>query len=60
MLETIAARQLDAEVLACSLVTNMAAGLEPGGIDHSDVIAVGRRSAERMGDLLAHVIAELS
>jgi purine-nucleoside phosphorylase len=59
VLETIAARQLGAEVLACSLVTNMAAGLDPGGIDHHDVIAVGRQSAERMGDLLAQVIAEL-
>jgi purine-nucleoside phosphorylase len=58
-LETIAARQLGAEVLACSLVTNMAAGLEPGGIDHTDVIAVGRQSAQQMGDLLAHVIAGL-
>lgn len=59
VLETIAARHLGAEVLACSLVTNMAAGLDPAGIDHQDVIAVGRQSAPRLGDLLAHVIAEL-
>lgn len=59
VLETIAARHLGAEVLACSLVTNMAAGLEPGGIDHDEVLTVGRQSAERMGGLLAEMIAGL-
>ncbi|MDQ6617140.1 MAG: purine-nucleoside phosphorylase [Actinomycetota bacterium] len=59
VLETIAARHLGAEVLACSLVTNMAAGLEPGGIHHEDVLAVGRSSAEHMGGLLAEMIARL-
>jgi purine-nucleoside phosphorylase len=59
VLETIAARHLGAEVLGCSLVTNMAAGLEVGGIHHDDVLAVGRRSAEDMGTLLAELIARL-
>ncbi len=59
VLETIAARHLGAEVLACSLVTNMAAGLEPGGIDHNEVLTVGRQSAEHMGGLLAEMIARL-
>lgn len=59
VLETIAARQMGAEVLGCSLVTNMAAGLEPGGIDHQDVMAVGRQAAERMGGLLAEMIDRL-
>jgi purine-nucleoside phosphorylase len=59
VLETIAARHMGAEVLACSLVTNMAAGLEPGGIHHEDVMAVGRQSAERMGGLLAEMIGGL-
>jgi purine-nucleoside phosphorylase len=59
VLETIAARQLGVEVLACSLVTNMAAGLDSGGIDHQDVLEVGRRSAQHMGDLLAQMIGEL-
>jgi len=56
-LETIAARHLGAEVLACSLVTNLAAGLAPEGIDHQNVLAVGRDSAEHMGALLAEMIA---
>jgi purine-nucleoside phosphorylase len=59
VLETIAARHMGAEVLACSLVTNMAAGLEAGGIHHEDVMAVGRQSAEQMGGLLAEVMAQL-
>jgi purine-nucleoside phosphorylase len=59
VLETIAARQMGAEVLGCSLVTNVAAGLAPGEINHEEVLSVGRQSAERMGSLLAHVIARL-
>ena len=59
VLETIAARQLGAEVLACSLVTNLAAGIDVGGIDHHDVLEVGRRSAQRMGELLAQMIGTL-
>jgi purine-nucleoside phosphorylase len=59
VLETIAARHLGAAVLGCSLVTNMAAGIESGGIHHEDVLAVGRHSAEDMGALLAEMIARL-
>jgi purine-nucleoside phosphorylase len=59
VLETIAARHMGAEVLACSLVTNMAAGLEVGGIDHEDVMAVGRHSARQMGSLLADVMSQI-
>ncbi len=59
VLETIAARHMGAEVLACSLVTNAAAGLEPGEIHHEDVMAVGRQSAQRMGELLAEMVAHL-
>jgi purine-nucleoside phosphorylase len=58
-LETIAARHLGAEVLGCSLVTNVAAGLAPGALDHEEVLAVGQRAAERMGDLLAELIRRL-
>ena len=58
-LETIAARHLGAEVLGCSLVTNVAAGLGAGGLDHHEVLDVGRRSAGGMGDLLAEIIPGL-
>jgi purine-nucleoside phosphorylase len=55
-LEAIAARHLGAEVLGISLVSNLAAGLSPAGLDHLDVIAVGREAAARMGSLLAQIL----
>ena len=58
-LETIAARHMGAEVLACSLVTNVAAGLSDEAVNHQEVLEVGRQSAERMGELLAEVISRL-
>ncbi len=55
-LEAIAARHLGAEVLGISLVSNLAAGLSPAGLDHLDVIAVGRDAAARMGSLLGQIL----
>jgi purine-nucleoside phosphorylase len=57
--EAIAARHLGAEVLALSLVTNLAAGLSGAPLDHEEVLEAGRRSAERMGGLLAEVVDRL-
>jgi purine-nucleoside phosphorylase len=58
VLETIAARAEGCEVLGISLVTNLAAGLgEP--LDHEEVLATGRASAARMGQLLQKVIPRL-
>ena len=57
--EVIAARHAGAEVLALSLVTNLAAGLSGDALDHADVLAAGRAAAERMGDLLAALVARL-
>ncbi|MGH9123907.1 MAG: purine-nucleoside phosphorylase [Acidimicrobiales bacterium] len=59
VLETIAARHLGAEVLACSLVTNPAAGLAKETIDHRAVLDVARESAPRLGALLAAVAARI-
>jgi purine-nucleoside phosphorylase len=56
VLEAIAARHLGAEVLAISLVTNLAAGLAPSGLDHQEVIAAGRAASARMGALLAAIL----
>ena len=58
-LEAIAARHLGAEVLGISLVSNLAAGLTPHGLDHGDVIAVGRAAAARMGTLLAEILPRI-
>jgi purine-nucleoside phosphorylase len=57
--EAIAARHLGMDVLAVSLVTNLAAGLSGAALDHAEVLAAGRASAERMGDLLAEVVEAL-
>jgi purine-nucleoside phosphorylase len=57
-LEAIAAHAEGCEVLGISLVTNLAAGLgDP--LDHEEVLAVGRASAQRMGELLAQLIPRL-
>jgi purine-nucleoside phosphorylase len=58
-LEAIAARHLGAEVLGISLVTNVAAGLSAQGLDHVEVIDAGRRSAGRVGALLAGILPQL-
>jgi hypothetical protein len=55
-LEAIAARQLGAEVLGISLVTNLAAGLGGQSLSHAEVVEAGRASAIRMGTLLAAVL----
>jgi purine-nucleoside phosphorylase len=59
VLEAIAAREGGAEVLGVSLVTNIAAGLAEGVLDHEEVLAAGRASAERMGSLLATLIPKI-
>ncbi|BBY17326.1 purine-nucleoside phosphorylase [Mycolicibacterium litorale] len=57
--ETIAARAAGAEVLAISLVTNLAAGMTGQPLSHAEVLEAGRQSATRMGALLAGVISAL-
>ena len=58
-LEAIAAREGGADVLGMSLVTNIAAGLAAGPVDHERVLAVASDSAGRMGRLLADVVGGL-
>ncbi|MFL6138191.1 MAG: purine-nucleoside phosphorylase [Frankiaceae bacterium] len=55
-LEAIAARAAGCDVLAVSLVTNLAAGITGEPLDHAEVLAAGRASATRMGDLLAELL----
>ena len=57
-LEAIAARHLGAEVLAISLITNLAAGLSAHGLDHAEVVEAGAAAAGRMGTLLARILPE--
>ena len=58
-LETIAARELGAEVLGISLVTNMAAGISPEPLSHDEVLEAGREAAPRLRRLLAGIAAAL-
>jgi purine-nucleoside phosphorylase len=55
-LEAIAARHLGAEVLAISLVSNLAAGITGQRLDHAEVVAAGQAAAARMGGLLAAIL----
>jgi len=57
--ETIAARAAGAQVLAVSLVTNLAAGMTGQPLSHDEVLEAGRQSATRMGALLGAVIARV-
>ncbi len=56
VLETIQARALGMEVAAFSCLTNMAAGLSPGALDHGEVLATGRAAAEQLVRLLARAL----
>jgi purine-nucleoside phosphorylase len=60
VMEAIAARHLGAEVLAISLVTNLAAGLSEAAINHEEVIEAGAAAAARVGTLLREMIPSLS
>ncbi|MBB6119240.1 purine-nucleoside phosphorylase [Nocardiopsis algeriensis] len=59
VLEAIAARAEGARVLGMSLVTNIAAGLEGANLDHEEVLATGRDSADKVGRLLADIVAKI-
>jgi len=58
-LEAIAARAEGTEVLAVSLVTNLAAGMTGEHLDHAEVLQAGAASAARVGALLAQVVEQL-
>ncbi len=56
VLEAIAARAAGAEVFGLSMVTNLAAGMTGEPLDHAEVLAAGKASAEKMGTLLAELV----
>ena len=57
--EAIAAHHLGAEVLGLSLVTNLAAGLGDGPLDHQEVLDVAAAAAGPTGELLAALVRAL-
>jgi purine-nucleoside phosphorylase len=58
-MEAIAVHHAGAEVLALSLVTNLAAGVSPAPLDHAEVLAAGRAAEGRLADLLHGIVARL-
>lgn len=58
-LEAIAAREAGMEVLGISLATNLAAGMTGQALNHEEVLETGNEAAERMGRLLARLVAQL-
>src|SRR5262249_29455905 len=47
------------ECAAVSLVTNRAAGLGAGMLDHEEVLRVARRTAQRLADLIEELLRRL-
>ena len=45
--------------MALSLVTNLAAGVTGDPLDHHEVLAAGKASAGRVGDLLTGILSAL-
>lgn len=58
-LEAIAARESGMEVLAFSLITNMAAGIQTTPLSHAEVLEAGRAAEPVISSLLARVIGLL-
>ena len=58
VLEVIAARQMGMRALVLSLVANAAAGVTDRPLDHEEVLAAGAQAAEKVGRLLAALVAD--
>ncbi|KDN24052.1 purine-nucleoside phosphorylase [Amycolatopsis rifamycinica] len=58
-IEALAAAAGGAEVLGMSLVTNAAAGMPGAVLDHKDVLAVGRKSAGAVIDIINDAVVRL-
>ena len=58
VLETIQARSLKLPVVAFSCLTNWAAGITAGHLDHHEVLETGKQAAQAMIGLLMEVLGE--
>lgn len=57
--EAIVARQMGMTTLGVSLITNAAAGIEEGPINHAEVMEMGQRVSSEFSDLMTRIIARL-
>ncbi|MDN4612620.1 purine-nucleoside phosphorylase [Arthrobacter burdickii] len=58
-LEAIAARHAGMEVFGISLVTNLAAGISPVPLSHTEVLEAGHAAGPRISRLLADIVATI-
>lgn len=58
--EAQAAHAAGLKVAAVSCITNLAAGLAPGPLNHAEVVAVGQQAAQRFCDLLEAAVPRLA
>jgi purine-nucleoside phosphorylase len=58
--EAIVAKQMGMTTLGISLITNPAAGIEEGPINHSEVMEMGSRASKEFSELLTRIIAKIS
>lgn len=58
--EAIVAKQMGMTTLGISLITNPAAGIEEGPINHAEVMEMGRRVSKEFSELLTRIIAKIS
>ena len=57
--EVIAARHMDMRVLGLSCITNMAAGVLEGRLDHAEVLETGERVKSKLIEVLQGVVREV-
>lgn len=57
--EVTVARHCGMKVLAISCITNVAAGLSTGEINHEEVMEVGARAGRQLGELILRVVPRL-
>jgi purine-nucleoside phosphorylase len=58
--EAIVARHCGMKVLAISCITNLAAGLAEGEINHAEVMQVGARAGKTLAELIIRIIPEIA
>lgn len=60
VMEVIAANQIGMKVLGISCMTNMAAGILPGKLDHREVMETGKRVRGVFLELLRELVPALA
>ena len=59
-LEAIAAREAGVEVFGISLITNLAAGISDGPLNHEEVLEAGRNAEDRLAGLLSRIVLRIA